>query len=82
MINPIERPFTPDGASDFGSIWKRQASQVTPDARELAKHIDAVEGVDISAFFKARSEAWHNGKRENEQLLKEMHPTEDHKSRI
>jgi len=37
MINPIERPFTPDGASDFGSIWKRQASQVTPDARKLAK---------------------------------------------
>lgn len=34
----IERPFTPDGASDFGDIWKRQAvGQVTPGSKKLAK---------------------------------------------
>ncbi|EJD07471.1 Metallo-dependent phosphatase [Fomitiporia mediterranea MF3/22] len=37
-IKPIERPFTPDGASDFGDIWERQsASQVTPGTKKLAK---------------------------------------------
>ncbi|THH09733.1 hypothetical protein EW145_g1812 [Phellinidium pouzarii] len=37
-IQPIERPFTPDGANDFGDIWKRQtANQVTPSAKKLAK---------------------------------------------
>lgn len=82
-----------DTALDKGIVLLGDAAHAQPvpgnganlaidDARELAKHIDAVEGVDIFAFFKARSEAWHNGKRANEQLLKEMHPTEDHKSRI
>lgn len=37
-INAIERPFTPDGASDFGDIWKRQAvGQVAPGSKKLAK---------------------------------------------
>ncbi|KAI5122495.1 hypothetical protein M0805_001403 [Coniferiporia weirii] len=37
-IQPIERPFTPDGASDFGNIWERQSTnQVTPGAKKLAK---------------------------------------------
>ncbi|KAH8116363.1 Metallo-dependent phosphatase [Phellopilus nigrolimitatus] len=37
-IKLIERPFTPDGASDFGDIWKRQSTnQVTPGAKKLAK---------------------------------------------
>ncbi|KAI0037808.1 hypothetical protein FA95DRAFT_1613865 [Auriscalpium vulgare] len=35
-INPIERPFTPDGSKDFGGIWARQ-SQVTPAQHKLAK---------------------------------------------
>ncbi|KAF9266823.1 Metallo-dependent phosphatase [Marasmius fiardii PR-910] len=35
-IDPIERPFHPDGAKDLGNIWKRQ-DQVTPEARRLAK---------------------------------------------
>jgi hypothetical protein len=36
-IQPIERPFTPDTAKDFGSIWTRQADQITPTTRKLAK---------------------------------------------
>ena len=36
-IQPIERPFTPDTGKDFGSIWKRQAEQITPTTRKLAK---------------------------------------------
>ena len=34
-INPIIRPFTPDGSKDFGSIWDRQ--QHTPPPQKLAK---------------------------------------------
>ncbi|TDL23728.1 Metallo-dependent phosphatase [Rickenella mellea] len=38
MINPIERPFTPDGTKDLSDIWKRQsAGQVTPALKKLAK---------------------------------------------
>ncbi|KAL5537002.1 DCR2 [Sanghuangporus sanghuang] len=37
-IKPIERPFAPDGASDFGDIWRRQsAGQVAPGGKKLAK---------------------------------------------
>nr|VWO97910.1 Zn(2)-C6 fungal-type domain-containing protein [Ganoderma boninense] len=37
-IDAIERPFTPDGAKDLGSVWERQAGgQVLPNARRLAK---------------------------------------------
>ncbi|KAJ8482432.1 hypothetical protein ONZ45_g14949 [Pleurotus djamor] len=37
-INPIERPFHPDGAKDFGDSWKRQGiDQVLPQSRKLAK---------------------------------------------
>ncbi|KAI0054414.1 Metallo-dependent phosphatase [Artomyces pyxidatus] len=37
-INAIERPFTPDGAKDFGDVWGRQsADQHTPATRKLAK---------------------------------------------
>ena len=37
-IDPIERPFTPDGAKDLGDIWKRQGvDQITPNTRRLAK---------------------------------------------
>ncbi|PAV20053.1 Metallo-dependent phosphatase [Pyrrhoderma noxium] len=37
-IPEIERPFTPDGATDFDTIWKRQsANQVTPGSKRLAK---------------------------------------------
>ncbi|KAG2346718.1 Metallo-dependent phosphatase [Suillus weaverae] len=36
-IQPIERPFTPDTGKDFGSIWTRQADQITPTTRKLAK---------------------------------------------
>lgn len=37
-IDPIERPFHPDGAKDIGDLWARQATdQVTPDTRRLAK---------------------------------------------
>jgi hypothetical protein len=37
-INPIERPFTPDGAKDLGDVWKRQGvDQVTPDTRRFIK---------------------------------------------
>ncbi|KAI0271916.1 Metallo-dependent phosphatase [Russula aff. rugulosa BPL654] len=34
-INPIIRPFTPDGSKDFGTIWDRQ--QHTPPQQKLAK---------------------------------------------
>jgi 2-polyprenyl-6-methoxyphenol hydroxylase-like FAD-dependent oxidoreductase len=82
-----------DTALDKGIVLLGDAAHAQPvpgnganlaidDALELAKHIDAADGVDISAFLTARSEAWLNGKRENEQLLKELHPTEDQKSRI
>ena len=37
-IGAIERPFTPDGASDIGDIWKRQGvNQVAPSGKKLAK---------------------------------------------
>ncbi|KDQ50774.1 hypothetical protein JAAARDRAFT_185989 [Jaapia argillacea MUCL 33604] len=36
-MKAIERPFTPDGAKDLGDSWKRQASQLPPDAKKLAK---------------------------------------------
>ncbi|OBZ66763.1 putative inactive purple acid phosphatase 29, partial [Grifola frondosa] len=37
-MDPIERPFTPDGAKDLGDIWERQTSdQITGDRRRLAK---------------------------------------------
>jgi hypothetical protein len=37
-IDPIERPFTPDGSKDLASVWKRQGvDQVTPDTKRLAK---------------------------------------------
>ena len=37
-IDAIERPFTPDGAKDLGSVWERQAGgQVLPNSRRLAK---------------------------------------------
>ncbi|TBU30138.1 Metallo-dependent phosphatase [Dichomitus squalens] len=37
-IDAIERPFTPDGAKDLGSVWKRQAAdQVLPNSKRLAK---------------------------------------------
>jgi 2-polyprenyl-6-methoxyphenol hydroxylase-like FAD-dependent oxidoreductase len=82
-----------DTALDKGIVLLGDAAHAQPvpgnganlaidDALELAKHIDSAEGVDISAFLRARSEAWLEGKRENEQLLKELHPTEDHRSRI
>lgn len=82
-----------DTALDKGIVLLGDAAHAQPvpgnganlaidDALELARHIDAVEGVDVSSFLKARSEAWLSGKRENEQLLKDLHPTEDHKSRI
>ncbi|KAJ8095182.1 Phosphatase dcr2 [Marasmius tenuissimus] len=34
-IDPIERPFHPDGAKDLGNVWKRQ--EVTPQTSRLAK---------------------------------------------
>jgi len=34
-INPVIRPFTPDGSKDFGSVWERQ--QHTPPQQKLAK---------------------------------------------
>ena len=34
-INPIVRPFTPDGSKDFGNIWERQ--QHPPATQKLAK---------------------------------------------
>jgi hypothetical protein len=37
-IDPIERPFTPDGTKDLSTVWKRQGlDQVTPNTRRLAK---------------------------------------------
>ncbi|KAI0630843.1 Metallo-dependent phosphatase [Trametes polyzona] len=37
-IEPIERPFTPDGGKDLGNVWARQAAdQVLPGSRRLAK---------------------------------------------
>ena len=37
-IDPIERPFTPDGTKDLSGVWKRQGvDQVTPNTRRLAK---------------------------------------------
>jgi hypothetical protein len=37
-IDPIERPFTPDGSKDLASVWKRQGvDQVTPDTKRIAK---------------------------------------------
>ncbi|KAL0570041.1 Phosphatase dcr2 [Marasmius crinis-equi] len=35
-IDPIERPFHPDGATDLGNVWRRQ-EQITPQTRRLAK---------------------------------------------
>lgn len=57
-IDPIERPFVPDGAKDIGDLWGRQAAdQVTPDTRRLAKpnalmffHIPLC--VSIACFFR------------------------------
>ena len=34
-INPIVRPFTPDGGKDFGDVWERQ--QHPPSVQKLAK---------------------------------------------
>ncbi|KAI0291650.1 Metallo-dependent phosphatase [Multifurca ochricompacta] len=36
-INPISRPFTPDGAKDFGSMWEERQQQHPPTPRKLAK---------------------------------------------
>ncbi|KIJ20637.1 hypothetical protein PAXINDRAFT_165536 [Paxillus involutus ATCC 200175] len=36
-IDPIERPFSPDTADDFGDLWKRQSDQIAPTTRKLAK---------------------------------------------
>lgn len=37
-IDAIERPFSPDGAKDLGSSWRRQAAgQVLTGSRRLAK---------------------------------------------
>ncbi|KIK60489.1 hypothetical protein GYMLUDRAFT_244475 [Collybiopsis luxurians FD-317 M1] len=37
-VKMIERPFTPDGAKDLGSIhWTRQTDQLTPQTHRLAK---------------------------------------------
>ncbi|KAH7926417.1 Metallo-dependent phosphatase [Leucogyrophana mollusca] len=36
-IQPINRPFSPDTGKDFGGIWTRQADQITPTTRKLAK---------------------------------------------
>ncbi|KAG1878635.1 Metallo-dependent phosphatase-like protein [Suillus tomentosus] len=36
-IQAIQRPFTPDTGKDFGSIWNRQADQITPTTHKLAK---------------------------------------------
>jgi len=58
------------------------ANLAIDDALELAKHIDAAGGVDISAFLKARQEVWINGKQENEQLLSDLHPDENRRARI
>ena len=58
------------------------ANLAIDDALELAKHIDAAAGVDISAFLKARSDVWANGKREQEQLLRNAHSDEGHKAMI
>lgn len=58
------------------------ANLAIDDALEFAKHIDSAGEVDISAFLKARSEVWVSGKRESEQLLKELHPDDDRKARI
>lgn len=58
------------------------ANLAIDDALELAKHIDAAAGVDISAFLKARSEVWANGKWEQEQLLRISHSDEGHKAMI
>ncbi|KAG6810005.1 hypothetical protein H0H92_013730 [Tricholoma furcatifolium] len=37
LINPIERPFTPDSAKDIDHVWKARQEQITPDTRRLAK---------------------------------------------
>ena len=58
------------------------ANLAIDDALEFAKYIDSAGEVDISAFLKARSEVWVSGKRESEQLLKELHPDDDRKARI
>jgi len=82
-----------DTALDKGIVLLGDAAHAQPvpgnganlaidDALELAKHIDSAGGVDISAFLKARSEVWADGKREQEQLLKDLHADEDHKARI
>ncbi|KAG2046800.1 hypothetical protein BDR06DRAFT_1034421 [Suillus hirtellus] len=36
-IQAIQHPFTPDTGKDFGSIWNRQANQITPTMHKLAK---------------------------------------------
>jgi len=54
-VQPIERPFTPDGASDFGNIWSRQSGdQLAPTGKRLAKpnalmffHIPLKESYDV-----------------------------------
>ena len=82
-----------DTALDKGIVLLGDAAHAQPvpgnganlaidDALELAKHIDTAGEVDISAFLEARSEVWIKGKRENEKLLGDLHPFEDHKSRI
>lgn len=82
-----------DTALDKGIVLLGDATHAQPvpgnganlaidDALELAKHIDSAGGVDISAFLKARSEVWANGKREQEQLLRDSHSDEGHKAMI
>ena len=44
-INPIERPFTPDGAKDFGDIWSRQAARAQEDRH---RHVEARQSEQVT----------------------------------
>ena len=58
------------------------ANLAIDDALELARHISTTGDVDISAFLQARSQAWAEGKRENERALAELHPASESRARI
>ncbi|GAB7333506.1 hypothetical protein MBLNU13_g05093t1 [Cladosporium sp. NU13] len=58
------------------------ANLAIDDALELAKHITVGGNVAIADFLQARSQAWVEGKRENERALEDLHPASEGRARI
>lgn len=58
------------------------ANLAIDDVLELAKHIGNTGDLDVTAFLRARAQAWIDMKRENEQALAESHSAGEGKARI